>query len=94
MTPPDISYNFKGIQDQPAKGFFGLLYNSKLMEEAYKNPLEEHRNWAGVKERFPEETAIHGEDEGLGGSQAQQQQTEQDKDKVRETSRPLLENRT
>lgn len=65
------------------------------MEEAYKNPLEEHRNWVGVKDGFPrEETAIRGEDEGVGGSKAEQQQTELDKHKVREMSRPLLKNRT
>lgn len=95
MTPPDISYTSKDIQDQSAKGFSGLLYNSKLMEEAYKNSLEEHRNWVGVKDGFPgEETAIHGEDKGMRGSKAEQQQTELDKHKVREMSRPLLENRT
>ena len=57
--------------------------------------MEEHRNRVGVKDGFPgEESAIHGEDEGAEGSQPKQQQTELDKDKVRDTSRPLLKNRT
>lgn len=50
---------------------------------------------SGVKDGFPgEEAAIHGEGEGVGGSQAEQQQTELDKVKGRETSWPLLENST
>jgi len=43
----------KSIEDQSAKCFFGLQYNSKLMEEAYKDPLEEHRNWVSVKDGLP-----------------------------------------
>lgn len=45
------------------------------MEEMYNNPLEEHKNWVGVEDGFPKETAICGEDEGAGRrrSQAEQQ---------------------
>lgn len=39
------------------------------MEEAYGNPLEEQRNWAGVTDGFPgQETTIYGEDEGVGAA--------------------------
>lgn len=30
VTPPDVSYDSKNIQDQSAKRFFGLLCNRKL----------------------------------------------------------------
>lgn len=75
MTSLDINCTSKGIQRQSAKGFSGLLWNSKLMEEMYNNPLEEHKNWVGVEDGFPKETAICGEDEGAGRrrSQAEQQ---------------------